>query len=309
MREREFYLPSSDGKTKLRCVEWMPDGNVRAWVQLVHGMNEHMGRYREFAGFLAARGIAVLGHDCLGHGKTARPKANMGSFAAERGERYLIRDIRRVARFGRRKYPGLRHILLGHSMGSFLVRRYLSVYGDDPDGVILLGTGFPSPVFIKEGQRLADAVCHFRGRRYKSRILYDLSLGAYNRKFRPVKTAYDWLTRDEARAKQFSSDPLCDFRFSAGAYRDFFQVILDAQRAEKKGAFRHQIPVLILAGDRDTVGENARGVRRLAGIYERAGVRDLTLGLYKGARHELLNETNRAEVFGDLFEWISDRIS
>ena len=135
MKKRDFYLPSSDGKSRLHCVEWLPDGaelqTVKLWVQLVHGMNEHMGRYGEFASFLAEHGIAVIGHDCLGHGSTAAygatelSKEDRGFFAAENGGAFLLRDMRRVASYGAKCYPNAKHIMLGHSMGSFLTRRYL----------------------------------------------------------------------------------------------------------------------------------------------------------------------------------------
>ena len=145
MKKRDFYLPSSDGKSRLHCVEWLPDGaelqTVKLWVQLVHGMNEHMGRYGEFASFLAEHGIAVIGHDCLGHGSTAAygatelSKEDRGFFAAENGGAFLLRDMRRVASYGAKRYPNAKHIMLGHSMGSFLTRRYLSAYpGKEPDG-------------------------------------------------------------------------------------------------------------------------------------------------------------------------------
>ena len=148
-------------------MEWLPDGaelqTVKLWVQLVHGMNEHMGRYGEFASFLAEHGIAVIGHDCLGHGSTAAygatelSKEDRGFFAAEDGGAFLLRDMRRVASYGAKRYPNAKHIMLGHSMGSFLTRRYLSAYpGKEPDGVILLGTGFPAPPLVFTGEMLAS---------------------------------------------------------------------------------------------------------------------------------------------------------
>ena len=143
---------------------------IKLWVQLVHGMNEHMGRYGEFAAFLAEHGIAVIGHDCLGHGSTAAygatelSKEDRGFFAAENGGAFLLRDMRRVASYGAKRYPNAKHIMLGHSMGSFLTRRYLSAYpGKEPDGVILLGTGFPAkcwPLYLENGREsITGAVC------------------------------------------------------------------------------------------------------------------------------------------------------
>lgn len=140
MREREFYLPSSDGNSRLHCMEWLPDGEILGAVQIVHGMMEHTGRYRETAEWLADRGIAVYGHDHLGHGRTAAEKEDLGYFGDRDGELSLVKDVRRLTLYGKRRYRGKRLFLLGHSMGSFIVRRTLTVYEDGPDGVILMGT-------------------------------------------------------------------------------------------------------------------------------------------------------------------------
>lgn len=140
MNQREFYLPSSDGHSRLHCMEWLPDGEILGAVQIVHGMMEHTGRYRETAEWLADRGIAVYGHDHLGHGRTAAEKEDLGYFGDRDGELSLVKDVRRLTLYGKRRYRGKRLFLLGHSMGSFMVRRTLTVYEDGPDGVILMGT-------------------------------------------------------------------------------------------------------------------------------------------------------------------------
>lgn len=305
MKEREFYIPSSDGKARLRCMEWRPDGEVRAVVQLAHGMMEHVERYRAFAVFLAEQGICVYGHDHLGHGKTASEEDDFGFFGEKDGPVCLIKDMRRLTRYGKKKYPGKKLFLLGHSMGSFFARRYLTVYEDGPDGVILLGTGAPPMGEVFFGYLLASLVCKSKGKRYRSQMLYNLSLGNYNRKFAPVSSPYDWLTRDKERAAAFGADPLCQFIFTAGAYRDFFSVILRTEWAEIHGAVRTNLPVLLLSGSKDPVGGQTRGVRRVYERLDQVGAEDLTLGFYEDARHEVLNETNREEVFGDILEWLN----
>ncbi len=226
MREREFYLPSSDGHSRLHCMEWLPDGEILGAVQIVHGMMEHTGRYRETAEWLADRGIAVYGHDHLGHGRTAAEKEDLGYFGDRDGELSLVKDVRRLTLYGKRRYRGKRLFLLGHSMGSFMVRRTLTVYEDGPDGVILMGTGSQPEGMVFAGWCLASLVSAIRGSRSRSRLLHELSLGNYNRKFWPVQTDHDWLTRDMEKARSFEADPYCQFLFTAGAYRDFFRVIL-----------------------------------------------------------------------------------
>lgn len=292
-------------------MEWLPDDTelqeIKLWVQLVHGMNEHMGRYGEFASFLTEHGIAVIGHDCLGHGMTVPSKEERGFFAEKHGGTFLIRDMHRVASYGTKRYPKAEHIMLGHSMGSFLTRRYLSAYpGKEPDGVILLGTGFPAPPLVFTGEMLASLFGRIKGNHYRSRLLYELSIGNYNRKFQPVRTDYDWLTRDERYVDRFLNNPRCDFIFTAGAYRDFFHEIRAAEEAELVGYVPKNIPYLILSGDKDPVGENGKGVKKLAALYRKVGVQDVTIKLYPGARHEVLNEVNREEVFGDILGWMTE---
>ncbi len=308
MREREFFLPSSDGKHKIRCIEWIPDGPVKAVLQIAHGMVEHIGRYREFGIWLAENGIAVIGHDHLGHGKTVSDDSEFGYFGPRDGITYVVKDIRRVTVYGKKKYPDQKLFLLGHSMGSFLVRKYLSVYKDGPDGFILMGTGAPPEALVSAGRVLAGITSKIKGEFYRSSLLYELSLGSYNRKFKPVKTPYDWLTRDLTFSKGFGEDEYCQFIFTAAAYKDFFGVILADAKAEKKGEVRIDAPILITSGDKDPVGDDGAGVRR---VYERlhaAGVENLTMELYEDARHEILHEINRQDVFADIYEWLMTQV-
>lgn len=304
MREREFYLPSSDKNYKIRCMEWIPDGEIKSVLQITHGMMEHIGRYREFGIWLAERGVAVVGHDHLGHGKTVMDKEEFGYFGTNGGTDCVIKDIRRVTVYCKKHYPDKKLFLLGHSMGSFLTRRYLSVYNDGPDGFILMGTGAPADALVFSGKLLAEWMIKIKGKRYRSKLLYDMSLGNYNQKFKPTKTPQDWLTRDEKWTKSFCEDELCQFVFTVSAYRDFFRVMLKAGEMEKKKAIRTDAPILIVSGDKDPVGDDAKGVRKVYQRYSDAGVTDLTLGLYEGARHEILHETNCEEVFSDIFEWM-----
>jgi len=308
MREREFFLPSSDGKHKLRCMEWIPDGDVKAVLQIAHGMVEHIGRYREFCIWMAEHGVAVIGHDHLGHGKSVSNRDEFGYFGPEDGITNVVKDIRRLTVYGRKKYPEQKLILLGHSMGSFLTRKYLSVYKDGPDGFILMGTGAPPEALVSAGYLLAGIMKKVKGEKYRSSLLYRLSLGSYNAKFKPVKTPCDWLTRDEELSKDFGDDEYCQFIFTTAAYQEFFGLILAVAKEEKAGNVRTDSPVLIISGDRDPVGDDGKGVRN---VYERlhmAGVEKLTMELYEGARHEILHEINRSDVFEDIYEWIMEHV-
>ena len=306
MREREFYLPSSDSMHQLRCMEWIPDGTIKAVLQITHGMVEHIERYREFCVWMAERGIVVIGHDHLGHGKTVSNREEFGYFGSKEGMTHVVKDIRRVTVYSKKKYPDQKLILLGHSMGSFLARKYLSVYKDGPDGFILMGTGAPPEALVSAGSLLAGSMRKLKGEMYRSPLLYKLSLGNYNAKFKPVKTPYDWLTRDESLSKDFGEDESCQFIFTTAAYQDFFRLILNVAKEEIAGHARTDAPILIISGDNDPVGDNGKGVRKVYERLHKAGVDRLEMVLYEGARHEILHEINRQEVFEDLYEWIAE---
>ena len=306
MREREFYLPSSDGMHQLRCMEWIPDGTIKAVLQITHGMVEHIERYREFCVWMAERGIVVIGHDHLGHGKTVSNREEFGYFGSKEGMTHVVKDIRRVTVYSKKKYPDQKLILLGHSMGSFLARKYLSVYKDGPDGFILMGTGAPPEALVSAGSLLAGSMRKLKGEMYRSPLLYKLSLGNYNAKFKPVKTPYDWLTRDESLSKDFGEDESCQFIFTTAAYQDFFRLILNVAKEEMAGHARTDAPILIISGDNDPVGDNGKGVRKVYERLHKAGVDRLEMVLYEGARHEILHEINRQEVFEDLYEWVAE---
>ena len=306
MREREFYLPSSDGMHQLRCMEWIPDGTIKAVLQITHGMVEHIERYREFCVWMAERGIVVIGHDHLGHGKTVSNREEFGYFGSKDGMTHVVKDIRRVTVYSKKKYPDQKLILLGHSMGSFLARKYVSVYKDGPDGFILMGTGAPPEALVSAGSLLAGSMRKLKGEMYRSPLLYKLSLGNYNAKFKPVKTPYDWLTRDESLSKDFGEDESCQFIFTTAAYQDFFRLILNVAKEEMAGHARTDAPILIISGDNDPVGDNGKGVRKVYERLHKAGVDRLEMVLYEGARHEILHEINRQEVFEDLYEWVAE---
>ena len=226
----ELKIPSSDGRSILHVMHWRPVGQPRAVLQIAHGMTEHVGRYGEFAAALAEQGIAVIGHDHLGHGKTAGCEEKLGFFAEKNGAIFLVQDIHRVHVRAVKLYPEIPKFILGHSMGSFLVRRYLTKYGWEEDGAILMGTGdYPAGVLLL-ALAAVNGTALVRGDRCRSRLLHHLVLGNYNRRIPGAKTPDDWLSRDEEKVNQFVEDPLCQFRFTCSAYRDFFRVMLDLKK-------------------------------------------------------------------------------
>ena len=299
----DFYIPSSDGVSRIHGIHWLPESDAVAVIQVSHGMLEHAGRYENFAEAMNARGIAVIGHDHLGHGKTACP-GTLGKFSDRDGAVYVLEDIKRIADFTARQYPSVPHFLLGHSMGSFFVRRFLTIYGDEVDGAIIMGTGSKSPAILKLGMTAVRLAIKKEGRDYHNETLHRLVLGSYNKPFEPGETEHDWLSRDGAENRKYEADPDCRFIFSNGAYEDFFQVMIELGQKKQFERIPKTLPVLILSGDQDPVGDKGRGVKKVYNEFRSLGLTNVRMKLYPQARHELLNERNRDEVYRDIGEWV-----
>ena len=299
-----FTLPSADGIHTLHGALWLPQGQPRGVVQLVHGISEYILRYDPFAQFLASQGFIAAGHDHLGHGQTARDPGEYGCFAPRGGWQLITADTRAVRLELGRRWPGLPYVLLGHSMGSFVARTYLIQWPGTVDGCILSGTGQENPLLVAFGRGLCALLSALRGPRHVSGLVTGLTLGAYNRQFRPNRTRADWISRDQAVVDAYVADPLCAFVPTVGMDRDLMggiQLIGDPKNLSRMDP---DTPVYFFSGDRDPVGQNGAGVRRVAEAFRRAGVRDVTVRLYPGGRHEMLNETNRQEVYRDAAAWL-----
>ena len=214
---QEFRYPSARAGHTIYAQELRPDAPPRAVIQIVHGVAEHMGRYEEVSRFLAAHGFLVCGEDHLGHGKTVE---DGGFFAPKGGWDLVVRDVRRLRELEGEKYPSLPYFLLGHSMGSFLTRTYLIQYPGTLDGVILSGTGQEPAPLVALGRALASLECRRLGSQGVSPLVDALSLGAYNRRFRPNRTGADWISSDPAAVDAYLADPLCRPKPTVSMFRD-----------------------------------------------------------------------------------------
>lgn len=305
--EKEFYFPSADGQHRCYAKQWLPQGPPRAVVQLVHGVAEHVGRYAPFAAWLAERGFAVAGEDHLGHGKTA-DDGKMGYFGPQNGWDLVVKDIRRLRELMGEQYPDAPYFILGHSMGSFLTRTYLIRYPGTVTGAILSGTGQESAATVALGKLLCSLICKTKGPETRSSLVHNMALGAYNRQFAPNRTGSDWISRDEAVVDAYLQDPFCTFMPTVGMYRDMMgglQYIADPKNLKK---MYKTTPVYLFSGDRDPVGQNGKGVQKVAEFFRTAGCTDVTVKLYPGARHEMLNERNRQEVYQDVLSWMEGKV-
>ncbi len=302
MQSTTTTVTASDG-IPLHTHRWLPDGQPQAVVQVAHGMAEHASRYARLAEALTAAGYAVYAHDHRGHGQTAS-EADHGYFADRNGWAAVVEDVRAVTRFAQDEHPGLPVFLLGHSMGSFLARAYVIEDSRDLAGLVLSGTAGDPGLLGKAGLAAAHAEARLRGRRHVSALLDKLTFGQYNAAFKPNRTDFDWLSRDDAEVDLYVADRLCGRTFTSGFFADLLGGLPGINDRRRVARVRRDLPILLVAGDQDPVGGNGTGVRAVAEQYSSVGVVDVTCTLYPGARHEIFNETNRDEVTADVIAWL-----
>ncbi|MBO3725382.1 lysophospholipase [Actinomyces bowdenii] len=279
----------------------------RAVIQVVHGMAEHAARYGRFAAAAVEAGYAVHADDHRGHGLTTADQAR-GHLAERDGWELVVADLSMLLDRIRATYPGVPVILMGHSWGSFLARDLAARRGQELTGLILLGAGSGAGTLTAPGMALASAESRMRGGSRPSRLLHALAFGPYRRHFAPNRTEVDWLSRDPAEVDRYVADPLCGFVTTSGFFLDLLAGMAAISTREHARSMPPGLPMLLASGDRDPVGAMGAGVRRVATMYRHAGVREVALTLYPGARHELLNETNRGQVTADLLAWIAARL-
>ena len=303
----DFTLPSTVPGRTLHAFRCVPEGPVRAVVQLSHGMVEFIDRYKPLAEYLAAQGILVTGHDHLGHGASIRTKADYGYFAQPDGNRAVLDDLHAVTEQTKALYPGVPYFLLGHSMGSFYARQYLCEWGDELDGAIILGTGYQPKALVATARALCRVLAVFFGWQHRSKLVANLSFADYNKGLEG-RTPQDWLNRDAAEVDKYRADERCMFTFTLNAYYSMFTGILRLYDPAFLEQMPKDLPLLFLAGDADPVGEQGRGVQRAIDSLRAVGVQNIQQKLYPGARHELLMELNRQEVMGDIAHWLNEQL-
>jgi alpha-beta hydrolase superfamily lysophospholipase len=318
MDETELWLDRPDG-TRIFIRQWTPERAVAA-VQIVHGMAEHSRRYRRAAERLVQEGFVVWAADMRGHGQTAAAGKNdparggLSGHCADRGGFSLVvQDVAEISRALHRAYPQVPLFLMGHSWGSFIVQAYMETYcagnSEDPAGVILSGTRGPGGMKIRLGAAVMALLATLMGRRRASRAARALSDGPFNRPFRPNRTPFDWLSRDEAEVNKYVSDPFCGMLCSVGFYRDMTEALNRIHRSEALERIPRNLPIYIFGGSADPVGDMGLGPTALVNAYRSLGVEDLEFVLYPDARHETLNETNREEVLENLVSWLTRHIA
>jgi alpha-beta hydrolase superfamily lysophospholipase len=294
-----FTIARPDGHAVFTRV-WRPDGAPRAVVQIVHGLAEHSARYARLAETLTEAGFAAYAHDHRGHGPNCKPD-DLGFFAERNGWRLLLDDIDAVAARIAADYLSVPRAFLGHSMGSFLGQRYIAERGDSLAAAVLSGTAGPPPAILGLGKQVIAFERWRLGPRGKSPLVQALLFGEQNKPFRPARTPYDWLSRDEAEVDKYVADPLCGFPLTTGLAADLVAALADLASPQLAARVPKDLPIYIFSGSRDPVGVK---LDRLIDVYRAAGL-DVRATIYPDARHETLNETNRDEVTRDLVAWLA----
>lgn len=305
---QDFYFQSSTGRTSIHALKCVPDVKPRAVVQIAHGIAEHIDRYRPLMEFLADNGFVVAGNDHLGHGKSIRVPEEQGFFAEKVGWWCVVDDMDKLHDIMSKEYPELPYVLFGHSMGSFLTRTYLIKHPDKYDGVILSGTGHQSPALVLGGNAAASVMAKLNGAMGDGAKLDSLAFGTYLNKIENPRTKFDWLSRDAEQVDKYIADPLCGFVGKIGLYRDMMQGIKFITDKKNIAQMNKEKPVYFMSGDGDPVGDYGKGVERAYKAFCDAGLHDVFMRIYPGGRHEMLNETNKEQVYQDILNWLNEKI-
>ncbi len=308
MKASQFQQDLRDGRA-LHVYRWLPSSSPKAVLIIIHGMAEHAGRYARFAKALTAEGYAVYAPDLPGHGKTALTEKERGHFADRDGWTYVLRAVHEVQRCVQREQPRAPVAMLGHSMGSFILQHYAVRHGDRLDGVIFSGTHGDLGRARRVALALMKAEALLLGARHKSRLGEQIGFKDYARKFKARRTDFDWLSRDATEVDAYIADAHCGHRCSARLWCDILEACGDLAKLERLRRIPKKLPVLIISGEHDPVSQGERGPRILAQNYQRAGLKQVEVKIYKGARHELLNDDCRDETTADLLAWLKTRLS
>ena len=302
--EHIYYL-SKDGKTNIHAVKWLPDGEVCGVVQIIHGMTEYAERYAPFAEFLASNGYIVCAEDHAGHGKSVKTMEDLGWFNDERSLDTVISDIHTLTETVKAEAAGLPYFVMGHSMGSFFCRKYISLYGGELAGAIIMGTGFKGSALMNTALAATRLNAAFKGWRNRSQFIKSLAFGSYNKKFKSENNPRSWLSVDTENTDKYGVDPLCNFSFTNNGYYILFSAIKSACSKKTIEAVPKELPVYFVAGSDDPVGDFGKGVIKTYEKFKKAGIKNVSITLYKIARHEILNDFCKDEVRKDLLEFIS----
>ena len=311
VKKHDLTYDSRDGISKIYAAKWVPesfpDGSPVAVLQIVHGMAEYIDRYDDFARYMAEHGLVVTGNDHLGHGKSLTADHPKGYFCENDAATVVVRDVHRLKKKVQEEYPGVPYLILGHSMGSFIVRDYLTRYGTGVQGAIIQGTGYQPAALAKAGMAVASMQRLLTGDKHPSMLLNGIAFGGFLKNIHPLRTKMDWLSYNAKNVDDYIADPLLGFTFTVNGFRTLFELILRSGDVERMELIPKNLPIILSAGEEDPVGDNSAAVKKLYGIYrDTLHMTDVTLKLYPHMRHEILMEDEKEKVYEEYLRWIGE---
>lgn len=311
-KEESFSFLSADRKSKVHAVRWIPeDGAYHVILQITHGMVEYIERYRDFAEFLNQQGVMVVGHDHIGHGESVAEQKDWGYFTEPNPSDVLVEDMHMLRQLTQEANPGVPYFMLGHSMGSYMLRKYLAIHGEGLRGAIIMGTGCMPDSITKMGLIVVKILSKLFGTRHRSRFVqrltYDKPYKQYDLTGKDISKS--WLTKDEEIVQTYYNDPKCTFRFTLNGYQGLMEAVLFDNQRENIERVPKSLPLFFVSGADDPVGNCGKGVKQVYDKFDMAEKEDITWKLYENDRHEILNETDRDIVYHDIWVWMNVRLA
>lgn len=310
MATQETYtFKSSDGHSKIHCRKWIPESAPVAVLQIVHGMVEYIERYDEFANFLADKGFLVVGHDHIGHGHSVKNEKELGVMTGDHPSDFMVEDIYLHYLLVKENNKDIPYFIMGHSMGSYMLRKFLSVKADSIEGIkgaIIMGTGFEAPATCNAGLAVINAISLMRGKNYRSTFVRDTTYSAPYKKYDCYGKDYanSWLSKNVENVEKYYNDKYCTFLFTVNAYKGLVEATKFDSIQSNIEKMRKDMPLLVVSGADDPVGNCGKGTTMAADAFKAAGITDVTLKLFEGDRHEILNELDRDQVMAYINDWL-----
>ena len=305
---KEYSVPSKSGICDIYARCWLPSDEPKAIIQVAHGMAEHGERYEDFAKYLCQKGLALFINDHVGHGKSVKSDDDLGYFGERNGWDTLVEDERTLTELIKTEFPEIPVIFFGHSMGSFIAREYVRRYGKDEriKAAVFCGSSGKNPASAI-AIVLADTIAKIKGSKHRSKFIDKIAFGPYNKKTEN-RTAFDWLSTDKTEVDKYIADKYCGYLFTTAGYRDLFTLLNNVSGKDWYDSIYENLPLLIIAGEEDPVGTYGKGIKEIYNNLVASGKKDVTIKLYPGMRHEILNEVDRVQVYEYISSWVLSKI-
>ena len=311
MIKNEFTYLSSNKKTNIHAIECLPKNNKFTRVlQIITGMCEYIERYLPFIEFLTGKGFVVVGNDHLGHGQSINSDDDLGYFGEPDPSDLVLKDIHTLRINTQKKYPNLPYFILGHSMGSYIIRQYVCIHRKGLAGIIISGTGYLSPCSTLIALGFLNVMCCIKGMKHRSKLIKKITMesGPYKKYDHENKDIYNsWISRDPEIVKKYYTDKKCQYVFTINGFYGLINFVRYSCDPSNVAKMNKDIPILFISGENDPVGDNGEGVKKAYEIMKLVGSVDVTMKIFEGCRHELLNELNKYEVYEYILNWLDEK--